>query len=271
MPHCDVCLGEVRDVGVLRCNHSVCRSCGVSQSSCLVCNGVGRSKRRRLVTSRLNQRPRRNDTANAKPVTDRAKLRSRNPSQPAQKTLSAALSTAQSSGVCSALATALEPLHPPAPGRSISPESDQAEPPTKYRKIAADHDISKAATRASSSEARASSSETQTPSSEMPSRMRFLKGPTAFDEVRCELLPLGSAPKLERPALRTTRKVDVSYISRYLRERLELHSTEIVVIKCAGQELVGTMTLGDLVTHVWPASEGHLVLHYEVPNVHGTE
>lgn len=96
--------------------------------------------------------------------------------------------------------------------------------------------------------------------------MRQVHGPTAFDEVRCELRPLGTAPKIQRAALRTTGKLPVTLLVRYIRERLELSPVQRVIIKCCDEELTDAMTLGDLVKYVWPSSEGHLVLDYEIPS-----
>ncbi|CAN8065987.1 unnamed protein product [Agarophyton chilense] len=250
MPNCDVCLGEARDVGVLRCNHSVCRACGVSQSSCLVCNDVGGTKRRRFATTRFNPRSHRPNTPTKPAAAERIKLRPRQHRSSSDQ--SAAFRSVQTSEARLKSVPTLEPHRQAAPGRSTTPESDQPEPPLKYRKIVNGR--------------RTSKTDADALSSESKNGMRRVQGPTAFDEVRCELRPLGSAPKIQRCALRTTGRLPVYLVARYIRERLELPLAEQVIIKCSDEELTDDMTLGDLISHVWPASEGHLILDYEVPN-----
>lgn len=91
-----------------------------------------------------------------------------------------------------------------------------------------------------------------------------VQAPTAFDEVRCELRPELSAPKLVRPALRASGKVSVAVLRKFLHTRLNLSPNQAVLFRCAGEDLVDAMTLGQLGTHVWPKSAGHIVLEYRV-------
>lgn len=89
-------------------------------------------------------------------------------------------------------------------------------------------------------------------------------GPTAFDEIRCELRAADAAPRLARCALRTTGKLSVALLSKFVHARLELGSRETVVLRCSGEELVDGMTLGQIGAHVWPKAAGHIVLEYAI-------
>lgn len=93
---------------------------------------------------------------------------------------------------------------------------------------------------------------------------KVVHGPTAFDEVRCELRALGAAPKLPRSAVRTTGKLTIALLSQFVHISLALPPLDNVVLLCSGEYLTGAMTLGHLVTHVWPESEGHMVIHYRI-------
>lgn len=91
-----------------------------------------------------------------------------------------------------------------------------------------------------------------------------VQAPTAFDEVRCELQAARGAPKLRRPALRSSGKLTVNHVLKYVRMQLALDTNTIVKLSCAGEDLNETMTLNVLVRKVWPVSQGHLVLDYRI-------
>lgn len=94
--------------------------------------------------------------------------------------------------------------------------------------------------------------------------LKTIHGPTAFDEVRCELRALGSAPKLQRAALRTTGKLSVALLCQFVHQSLDLPDNTSIVLRCSGEDLTDAMTLGHLATHVWPESEGHMILDYRI-------
>jgi len=91
-----------------------------------------------------------------------------------------------------------------------------------------------------------------------------VRGPTAFDEVRYELIPLDGAPKLSRPAMRTSGKVSMALLAKYICSVLGLDASISVKLCCSGEDLSDAITLNHLVTHVWPESEGHVVLGYRI-------
>lgn len=95
-------------------------------------------------------------------------------------------------------------------------------------------------------------------------RVMTVQGPTAFDEVRCELRAQGSAPRLTRSALRTTGKVSIAVLQQFVHSILKLDASDTVILRCSGEELTGNMTLSQLVNHVWPESEGHMILDYRI-------
>lgn len=97
--------------------------------------------------------------------------------------------------------------------------------------------------------------------------MSMVHAPSAFDEVRCELRAQGSTPKLERSALRTTGKVSIAVLRKFLHARLNLSTSHAVVLRCSGEDLIDAMTLEQLGTHVWPKSSGHIVLEYRIVGV----
>lgn len=191
MPNCDVCLVECRDGGVLACRHVVCRTCGMSQSKCLVCARIGGKARRRA--------NKRGPTA---------------------------------------------PTWPEAP--SESPEGSDAPPRPDVSPPAPDPD--------------APDDVSTTPMDPLT----VVTGPTAFDEVRVELRPIQDAPRLARPALRASGKLSVRLLAKFVHARLNLPLQQAVVLRCAGQDLIAAMTLGQLGTHVWPKGAGHVVLEYKI-------
>jgi hypothetical protein len=89
-----------------------------------------------------------------------------------------------------------------------------------------------------------------------------VRGPTAGDEVRYELLPVAGAPVLSRPALRSSGFVTVVQLAKFIRGQLGIGEGLGVVITCAGEEVSEAMTLHLLVNEVWPKRDGHLVLNY---------
>lgn len=102
--------------------------------------------------------------------------------------------------------------------------------------------------------------------------INMVHGPTAFDEVRCELKPEPSAPKLARSALRTTGKLSVALLRKFLHSQLNLSSSSAVFFRCAGEDLVDAMTLGQLDAHIGQRNSNdnnlhmseHIVLEYRV-------
>lgn len=91
-----------------------------------------------------------------------------------------------------------------------------------------------------------------------------VRAPTAYDEVRCELRPSLGAPKLRRPALRSSGQLTVQHVAKFVRMQLALDAATNVSISCAGEDLNPSTTLRLIVRRVWPESEGHLVLHYSL-------
>lgn len=234
MPNCDVCLVECRDGGVLACRHVVCRSCGMSQSRCLVCAEIVGKNRRRPGKRVAVPRPARADDAAraASPGAPTAKEAS--PSPPPR--------TAPALRSPDVLPAAPSPSPPLPLTKSSSPTEDDAspEPPLKLRKR---------------------EDGVATP---IGDGIVSVTGPTAYDEVRCELRALGSAPRLSRNALRTTGKLSVGLLAKFVHTLLQLPDADRVVLRCSGEDLASAITLGHLVTHVWPESEGHMVLDYRV-------
>lgn len=95
-------------------------------------------------------------------------------------------------------------------------------------------------------------------------QLQRIQAPTAFDEVRCELQAASGSPKLRRPALRSSGKLTVYHVLKYIQMQLALDASSTVKVSCAGEELNETMTLNVLIRKVWPASQGHLVLDYRI-------
>lgn len=91
--------------------------------------------------------------------------------------------------------------------------------------------------------------------------------PTAFDEVRWELRPLGGAPRIRLAALRTSGKMTAEIVSKFVRSNLGLDEEREVELSCAGVPLRPEMTLDTLVKKVWPTAQGHLVLEYSLSDV----
>lgn len=242
---CDVCLVECVNGGVLACRHLVCRSCGMSQSKCLVCAEIGLINRRRKIRRMAPPR------ASELPQPSSPKEGSPGPSFKHSRPTASRTSTdvlAKSPCVSPAnhlaspdIGVAVAPSPSPGPSKSVSPADDDTtpEPPNKMQKR-------------------------ELPASDSGTGLMAVHGPTAYDEVRCELRALGSAPRLARSALRTTGKVSVKVLSQFVHTVLQLPQSDHVVLRCSGEDLTDAMTLSHLVTHVWPESEGHIVLDYRI-------
>lgn len=243
--YCDVCLVECVNGGVLACRHLVCRSCGMSQSKCLVCAEIGLNARRRKI--RRMAPPRASEIPQASTPKEGSPGPAFKPPRPtASRTSTEVLgrSPRVSPAIHPASPDIVVPVAPsssPGPSNSVSPADDETtpEPPTKMQKRGS-------------------------PASDSETGLMAVHGPTAYDEVRCELRAVGSAPRLARSALRTTGKVSVKVLSQFVHTVLQLPLSDQVVLRCSGEDLTDAMTLSHLVTHVWPESEGHMVLDYRI-------
>lgn len=267
MPNCDVCLVECRDGGVLACGHVVCRSCGMSQSKCLVCAEVGGKHRKRLgkrlIQSRVPSTPIRVDDLPRRDVPSDPNsdiLPVKSPRLPDMQLRTARITE---------LPTKSPRTSPPPPRLPISPA-----PTAILRRPSSQPQTSKTP---SSTDDRDTTERPSKTSKKDPhplpdpaaTGLMAVHGPTAYDEVRCELRALGSAPRLARSALRTTGKLSVALLAKFVHTILHLSPSDRVVLRCSGEDLTDAMTLNHLVTHVWPESEGHMILDYRIAQTTG--
>lgn len=261
MPNCDVCLVECRDGGVLACGHVVCRSCGMSQSKCLVCAEVGGKHRKRLGKRLIQSRT----AANPIRVDDLSRRDT---------------STEGTPDALPVKSPCLPDMHlRPSRVTELPARSPRASPPPRPT-IIPDAVVDVKVPSASTHLTKAAPPNDDRDVAERPSKMlkkdplafgenggtgmMAVQGPTAYDEVRCELRALGSAPRLARSALRTTGKLSIALLEKFVHTILQLSPSDHVTLRCSGEELIGTMTLNHLVNHVWPESEGHMVLDYRI-------
>lgn len=261
MPNCDVCLVECRDGGVLACKHVVCRTCGMSQSKCLVCaNVVGQQRRlgKRVIISRNKGAVRVEDVPNKDQLSDDSTdSQVQNTSVSKLATPIPIISPKQTPSF-KVRRVPLMPT-PPSPEEQISPVNDLSPPPQPPISVTPPETSDP-----SEPQSKRRKKETFSTQVEGNSNLNTVHGPTAFDEVRCELRALGSTPRLQRSALRTTGKLSIALLSKFLHQTLQLTPADDIILRCSGEDLIGSMTLGHLATHVWPETEGHMILDYRL-------
>lgn len=103
-------------------------------------------------------------------------------------------------------------------------------------------------------------------------------GPTAYDEVRCELRTAlsDSSPTLDRCALRTSGKLRIATLRKYVRAQLQLDGDDDVALRYDGRDMDDdATTLGELQDEqdgdksdgdrmMDENENGHLIVEYEV-------
>lgn len=348
MPICDVCVRECYDAGKLSCDHVVCRTCGLSQSRCLVCADVGnehRNKQREKMVGRLPNSDRHvtppstansthtdgsrhnvSDTASPEKVVSsdaeppEMKISQKFPNgekvvKPKAKGIKAEVEIEQ---VEKAVAVGKKRKRLPIEETEASPDTRKVprkEPKldfkaarkpqrkglrmklvrktaailrapnkeatkngkkgegkeTKELKRTTEKDAKKNVRKSVAKDAikpskDGSCKENSEALSSNDENVKTVYGPNAYDEVRLELRPIKRTPRLDRPALRTTGRVSVALLSRFLHKTLQLDAADRVILSCAEQDLTDPMTLNQLVNHVWPQSQGHMILDYRVAN-----
>ena len=286
MPHCDVCLTECDSVGLLSCRHNVCRRCGMSQNSCLVCARIGGKNRRRLSNRTLPlTRPGPNEVFTPSKESTPELVITPLPKTPRTHTLSPLLRQL--------------PVRLPA-ATADSPDRKRPQEPKRVKERSAEarandrkFDVKRAEGRRVENKRNHDAIRGPEPvvngktggsvngkekshlnppskkprvekSTESNADCKLVHAPTAFDEVRCELRPSAATPSLQRNALRTTGKLTIDLLAQFVHGCLKLAPSQSVLFRCSGEELTGAITLGHLVSHVWPESDGHMVLDYRV-------
>lgn len=335
MPNCDVCLVECRDGGVLACRHVVCRTCGMSQSNCLVCARIVGKVRRRLikrppspphsaspsaspsptrtvaaVSAARDSKTRAPRAAGTMPLLrPRARAHSAAAASPRRRAATNGRSDEPTNVTANVFTNgdahlpdrahrthpvlSIDPIDPAhcsdhlaASGQIPAQNRGDSQPPLPNQPYANTEGASNdeeavpmdvvpkqdeqlydpLAINQSPDDHIESGTAPEGPSSEngVDVQMAAVHGPSAFDEVRCELRAQGSTPKLDRSALRTTGKVSIAVLRKFLHARLNLSTTYGVALRCSGEDLIDAMTLGQLGTHVWPKSSGHIILEYSI-------
>lgn len=110
----------------------------------------------------------------------------------------------------------------------------------------------------------------------------MVHGPTAYDEVRCELRAAMSnhSPTLERCAIRTSGKLSIATLRKYVRAQLQLDGNDDVALRYDGRAMDDDeTTLGELQDdeddRMMDENENenenrHLIVEYEVKKKSGT-
>lgn len=98
------------------------------------------------------------------------------------------------------------------------------------------------------------------------SRIAAARAPSLRDHVCYVLRPLSGAPRLDRPAIRSSRDVTVRQLAKHVRAQLERAQLASgighVDILCGGVVVAGDLSVGRLDSDVWRRPRGHLTLEY---------
>lgn len=90
------------------------------------------------------------------------------------------------------------------------------------------------------------------------------RGPTAIDDIRCTVLPIGSAPPLKRSVLRTSGEMPLFTLAGFIHASLGLAKAQDITILCCGQALRGSLTLRDIGKFVWQNQRCPIALEYNI-------
>lgn len=285
MPDCDVCLRECRDDGVLSCGHVVCQGCCMSQNKCMICARDVSKTRTRLgkrpassispttwthVDGSNNTFTDNGDIPHGSSQTHAAPTRTISPA-PISHSVAPLPEYTNAGNKSNHTKTGISAVHKDKFSSGDGDDCDNLnnmlsngvtadlEPPPKKLARVSTSDFNH--TNASNT----ATIMTTTNSSPGPTEQPVMvHAPTAFDEVRCELRAEPSTPKVSRSALRTSGKLSVDVLRKFLHAQLDLSPDYAIIIRCAGEDLVDAMTLGQIDTHIWPKSSGHLVLDYRI-------